>query len=105
MTNEALIHALLVEDDERLASLTRDYLERQGLVVTHVTDGDAGLSEALAHRYDVVLLDLMLPGRGGIEVCQRLRERSDVPIVMITARGEEADRVLGLEIGAPIATT
>ncbi len=100
MTEESLIHVLLVEDDDRLASLTREYLESHGVVVTVSNRGDRGLEEALRHRFDVVLLDLMLPGRPGLEVCQALRQHSDVPIIMITARGEEADRVMGLEIGA-----
>jgi two-component system, OmpR family, response regulator len=97
---EPRILVLLVEDDARLAALTREYLERHGALVTIVGDGDAGLAEALRGRHDIVLLDIMLPGRDGIDVCQRIRERSDVPIIMITARGEEADRVLGLELGA-----
>jgi DNA-binding response OmpR family regulator len=63
-------------------------------------DGAAGLAEARRARFDVVLLDLMLPGRSGLEVCRELRSRSDVPILILTARGEEADRVLGLELGA-----
>ena len=92
--------ALLVEDDARLASLTVQYLERQGMSVVTATDGDSGLDLALRHRFDVVLLDVMLPGLDGIQVCQRLRQRSDVPVIMLTARGEEADRVLGLELGA-----
>jgi two-component system response regulator RstA len=96
----SLIHVLLVEDDRRLASLTAEYLESHGVVVTIADRGDRGLEEALRHRFDVVLLDLMLPGRPGLEVCQALRQHTDVPIVMLTARGEEADRVLGLEIGA-----
>jgi two-component system response regulator RstA len=93
-------HVLLIEDDVRLATLTRDYLERHGLVVSVAHDGGQGLDEALRHRFDLILLDLMLPTVGGVEVCRRVRERSDVPIIMITARGEEADRVLGLELGA-----
>ncbi|SDZ74510.1 two-component system, OmpR family, response regulator RstA [Desulfuromusa kysingii] len=100
MANDSLIDLLLVEDDERLASLTREYLEKNGIVVTIETDGERGLQQALMHNYDVILLDLMLPNRDGISICQRLREHSDVPIIMITARGEEADRVMGLEIGA-----
>jgi len=92
--------ALLVEDDLRLAGLTRDYLEGHGVAVTLESDGRRGLAEALARRYDVVLLDLMLPGKDGLEVCRELRSRSDVPIVVLTARGEEADRVMGLELGA-----
>ena len=100
MSNEPMIHALMVEDDARLAGLTREYLERHDLVVTVVHDGVAGLEQAGRHRFDVLLLDLMLPGMDGVELCRRLRQRSDVPVIMITARGEEADRVLGLEMGA-----
>ena len=98
--SEPLINALLVEDDARLASLTREYLERHGLVVTVVGDGKLGLEQATRHRFDVVLLDIMLPGIDGVELCRRLRQQTDVPVIMITARGEEADRVLGLEMGA-----
>ncbi len=97
--DEAL-HVLLIEDDARLARLTARYLESHAVHVTVVHDGTAGLKEAAARAFDVVLLDLNLPGVDGITVCQRLRERSDVPIIMLTARGEEADRVLGLEVGA-----
>lgn len=91
---------LLVEDDLRLAALTREYLESHGLAVIHVADGRRGLEEALSGRYDAVLLDLMLPGKDGLEVCRELRARSDVPVIVLTARGEEADRVMGLELGA-----
>ena len=99
-SSEPIIRALMVEDDSRLAQLTRDYLDKRGVVVTVVGDGRAGLEEARRERYDCVLLDLMLPGMDGISLCQKLREQSDVPVIMITARGEEADRVMGLEIGA-----
>ncbi len=92
--------ALLVEDDLRLAQLVTEYLGLNGVVVTHVGDGRQGLEEALRFRYDVVLLDLMLPGRDGLSICRDLRARSDVPILMLTARGEETDRVIGLEMGA-----
>lgn len=98
--SDSLVAALLVEDDDRLASLTAEYLGRNGLAVTRVADGEAALAEALRHRYDVVLLDVMLPGLDGLEVCRRLRARSDVPILMLTARGDEVDRVIGLEGGA-----
>src|SRR5512143_2976545 len=91
---------LLVEDDLRLATLTREYLESHGLAVFHVADGRRGREEALSGRYDAVLLDLMLPGKDVLEVCRELRARSDVPVIVLTARGEEADRVMGLEIGA-----
>jgi len=95
-----LIRLLLVEDDERLARLTVRYLQAHRIVTTHAADGDAGLAEALRSEYDVVLLDLMLPGCDGMQVCREIRGRRDVPIIMLTARGEESDRVLGLEIGA-----
>jgi DNA-binding response OmpR family regulator len=91
---------LLVEDDARLARFTAEYLTQHQVTVTHFTDGEAALQEALAHRYDVIILDVMLPGRDGLSMCRALRDRSDVPIVLVTARGEEADRVLGLELGA-----
>ncbi len=100
MDNESLIAVLLIEDDLRLAELTKEYLEQHNIVVSIAADGDKGLQEAVMHSYDAILLDLMLPGRDGISVCQRIRENSDVPIIMITARGEEADRILGLELGA-----
>jgi DNA-binding response OmpR family regulator len=94
------IKVLLVEDDVRLAQLTSRYLEGHGVLVTAASDGIEGQAEALRRQYDCIVLDLMLPGRDGIEVCRELRTRSDVPIIMVTARGEEADRVLGLEVGA-----
>lgn len=97
---EGTIQALLVEDDERLARLTARYLQEHGIIVTIAPTGPEGLAEASRHAYDIVLLDLMLPGRDGLEVCRELRTRSDVPIIMLTARGEEIDRVLGLETGA-----
>ncbi len=94
------IVALLVEDDAKLAALTAEYLKGHGVQVVVCGDGARGLEEARRTRFDVVLLDLMLPGRSGLEVCRELRARSDVPILVLTARGEEADRVLGLELGA-----
>ena len=91
---------LLVEDDLRLAGLTREYLEGHGVVVEHVADGRRAVEAALGGRFDAVLLDLMLPGKDGLEICRELRARSDLPILVLTARGEEADRVMGLELGA-----
>jgi DNA-binding response OmpR family regulator len=96
----ASIKVLLVEDDERLAQLTARYLESHGVLVTIATSGTEGQAEALRRQYDCIVLDVMLPGRDGIEVTRELRARTDVPIVMVTARTEEADRVLGLEVGA-----
>ena len=100
VSTDPALTALLVEDDVRLAALTADYLGGHGVVVTRAADGVAGLEEALRHPYDVVLLDLLLPGKDGLDVCRELRSRSDVPIIVLTARGDAADRVLGLEIGA-----
>jgi DNA-binding response OmpR family regulator len=89
-----------IEDDEKLARLTARYLETHGLRVTIAADGRAGIASVLRERPDVVLLDLMLPGMDGFAVCRELRARVDTPIIMVTARGEEADRVMGLEGGA-----
>ncbi len=102
VTDPALpsIKVLLIEDDARLAQLTARYLESHSVLVTIASDGIEGQAEALRRQYDCIVLDLMLPGRDGIEVTRELRARTDVPIVMVTARGEEADRVLGLEVGA-----
>jgi len=96
----ASIKVLLIEDDERLAQLTARYLESHGVLVTVAGTGPEGQAEALRRQYDCLVLDVMLPGRDGIEVTRELRARTDVPIVMVTARTEEADRVLGLEVGA-----
>ncbi len=94
------IRVLLVEDDARLASLTTRYLQSHHLDVTCAADGEAGLAAVNRQRFDVVLLDVMLPRMDGLRLCQEIRARSDVPVIMLTARGEEADRVLGLESGA-----
>jgi DNA-binding response OmpR family regulator len=91
---------LLIEDDDRLARLMKDYLATHSVSITRAADGQSGLETALRRTFDVVLLDIMLPKKSGIDVCRELRQRSDVPIIAITARGEEADRVLGLELGA-----
>ena len=94
------ISVVYVEDDERLARLTRRYLESHGVTVSVASDGRDGVARVVRERPDVVLLDLMLPGMDGLEVCRELRRRVDTPIIMVTARVEEADRVLGLEWGA-----
>jgi DNA-binding response OmpR family regulator len=99
MTTTA-IAVLLVEDDERLATFTMNFLTERGLAVVHVTEGDAALRQLRSRHFDVVVLDIMLPGKDGFSVCRTIRERSDVPILLVTARGEETDRVLGLELGA-----
>jgi len=96
------MRVLLVDDDRELARLLADYLAPHGVALDHVDDGLQAL-ERLAlgsEPCDIVLLDVMLPGIDGFEVCRRIRARYDVPIVMLTARGEDTDRVVGLELGA-----
>jgi DNA-binding response OmpR family regulator len=99
-STDAGVLVLYVEDDERLAQLTAKYLESHGVRVVVVSSGLDAVGHALRLRPDVVLLDLMLPGIDGLEVCRRLRARLDTPIVMVTAHGDEPDRVVGLEGGA-----
>jgi len=94
------ITVVYVEDDERLGRLTAQYLATHAVDVRLVRRGDLAVGEVLRVRPDVVLLDLMLPGSDGVDVCRALRERIDVPIIMVTARTEETDRVIGLEGGA-----
>jgi DNA-binding response OmpR family regulator len=94
------VRILLIEDDLRLAERTAEYLRGHDAEVEIVADGEAGLDRALANEHDIVLLDLMLPGLDGLEVCKRVRATSAVPVIMLTARGDEVDRVVGLEIGA-----
>ena len=94
------ILALLVEDDDRLARFTAEFLEQNGVAVTRASDGETGLREAATRTFDVVILDLQLPRRDGLSVCRELRTRSSVPILVVTARSEEPDRIVGLELGA-----
>ncbi|KAF1012747.1 MAG: Transcriptional regulatory protein BaeR [Stenotrophomonas maltophilia] len=91
---------LVVEDEPRLASVLRDYLAAAGLDSEWVDDGGQVIEAFERYRPDLVLMDLMLPQRDGVELCRDLRGRSDVPVIMVTARVEEIDRLLGLEVGA-----
>jgi two-component system OmpR family response regulator len=91
---------LLVDDDVELVELLRDYLERDGFAVSAAHDGAAGVSAALNARHDIVVLDIMMPVMSGIEALGRIRAGSDVPVIMLTARGDDADRIAGLELGA-----
>lgn len=100
MADTPAISALLIEDDRKLADLTAVYLENHGLTVVTAHDGGQGLELAMGGPFDVLLVDIMLPGTDGLAICRRVREHRDVPIIMLTARGEEADRVMGLELGA-----
>lgn len=91
---------LVVDDDPTVAEVVSGYLDRAGYAVDRAADGPAALARAAAHWPDMVVLDLMLPGMDGLEVCRRLRARGPVPVIMLTARGDEDDRILGLEVGA-----
>ena len=91
---------LIVEDEPAIARAVSYALAHEGFEVATVDDGEAGLRQALAEHYDLVLLDVMLPTLSGSEVCRRLRSESDVPVLMLTARDTETDRVTGLEFGA-----
>lgn len=91
---------LVIEDDPNTSKLVRLYLEREAFRVLTAGDGDSGLALALRDAPDLVVLDLMLPHLDGWEICRRLRRQSDVPVIMLTARGEEIDRVAGLTLGA-----
>ena len=91
---------LLIDDDTRMYELLAQYLGQNGITVTHAPDGGRGLAALEARTYDAVLLDVMMPGMDGLEVCRRIRSKSTIPVLMLTARGDETDRVVGLELGA-----
>jgi DNA-binding response OmpR family regulator len=96
-----MTRVLVVDDDPTVAEVVVAYLEREGITARHVADGALAVDEVDAFGPDLVVLDLMLPGLDGLEVCRRLRAtRPTLPVVMLTARGEEEDRILGLEVGA-----
>ncbi len=98
--NDMTLRVLLIDDDERLYELLLGYLGTNDCTVSHAPDGVRGLSALSADAFDVVLLDVMMPGIDGLEVCRRIRQRSQIPVIMLTAKGDETDRVVGLEIGA-----
>ena len=91
---------LLIDDDRKLCRLVRDYLTPMGFAIEAVHDGTEGAKLALLEKWDAVILDVMLPGLDGLEVLRKLRQGSGVPVLMLTARGDEADRIVGLELGA-----
>ena len=93
-------HILIVDDDAEIRTLLQRYLEKNGLRATAVGDGRAMWQALDRGAFDLVILDVMLPGDDGLTLCRELRARSDLPVIMLTARGEEMDRVLGLEMGA-----
>src|SRR5688572_29435118 len=91
---------LVVDDEPKIVKLARDYLEQSGFRVSAAGDGVSALAAARQDRPDLVVLDLNLPGSDGLDVCRILRRESDVPLIMLTARAEETDRLIGLELGA-----
>src|SRR5450432_433242 len=93
-------HVLVVDDDVELCSLVQEYLTAEGFSLKAVHDGEQGLQQALTNEYALVVLDVMLPGINGFEVLRRIRSVSKIPVLLLTARGEDVDRIVGLEIGA-----
>jgi len=91
---------LVIDDDLRLHELLSSYLSQNGYEVERALDGPAGLAKLETGMFDVVLLDVMMPGIDGLEVCRRIRRKFDVSVIMLTARGDETDRIVGLEVGA-----
>lgn len=91
---------LIIEDDQDIAFIERDYLEMNGYHVTIASDGIQGCKEALSQTYNLILLDIMLPGMDDFEVCRQLRDKLDIPIVMVTAKREDIDKIRGLGFGA-----
>jgi two-component system response regulator CpxR len=94
------VHILLVDDDAELCSLLSEFLQREGFTVDCAHEGNQGLDLAARAGVDLVILDVMLPGLDGFEILRRLRQQSKVPVIMLTARGEDVDRIVGLELGA-----
>ena len=91
---------LIIEDDKSIAELERDYLELNGFEVTICEDGTKGLEEALGGGYDLILLDLMLPGSDGFDICRKVREKQNTPIIIVSAKHEDIDKIRGLGLGA-----
>jgi two-component system, OmpR family, response regulator CpxR len=94
------VNILVVDDDAELCTLLGEFLRREGFTVECDHEGNAGLTRALAGGFDLIVLDVMLPGLDGFEILRRLRQQSKVPVIMLTARGEDVDRIVGLELGA-----
>ncbi|WP_088188466.1 response regulator transcription factor [Desulfosporosinus sp. FKA] len=93
-------HILIIEDDKAIAELERDYLEINGFKIEIAADGDEGLEIATSKDFDLILLDLMLPGKNGFELCREIRTKTDIPILMVTAKKESIDKIRGLGLGA-----
>jgi two-component system response regulator ResD len=97
MENELKI--LIVDDEDRIRRLLKMYLEREQYIIDEADNGETALEKALQNDYDLILLDIMMPGKDGIEVCKGIREKKATPIIMLTAKGEEVNRVQGFEVG------
>src|SRR5574337_848230 len=95
-----MTRVLLVDDDVELAAMLREYLEQEGFEAHAVHDGEAGVAEALSGRYAIAVLDVMMPKLSGVEALRRIRAASQLPVLMLTARGDDIDRIVGLELGA-----
>jgi len=91
---------LIIEDEIEIADLEKDYLELSGFQVSIANDGNRGLAMALTEEYDLIILDLMLPGMDGFEVCKTIREKKDIPIIMVSAKKDDIDKIRGLGLGA-----
>ncbi len=100
MNVETMSKILVVDDEERIRRLLKMYLEKEGYQIDEAEDGESALQMALDQNYDLILLDVMLPGIDGIEVCAKLRVTKSTPVIMLTAKGEESNRVQGFEVGA-----
>ena len=91
---------LIIEDEESIAELEKDYLELSGFEVDMEHSGDTGLDKALKNEFDLIILDLMLPGMDGFEICRRIREKKNIPVLMVSAKKEDIDKIRGLGMGA-----
>lgn len=91
---------LIADDNQQIVSILKEYAKKEGFAVTTVFDGSDALDKAKSMHFDIILLDVMMPGIDGFEVCREIRRHSNVPIIMITARGEDFERIMGLDIGA-----
>ncbi len=100
MAEEKKYHVLVVDDEERIRRLLKMYLERENFIIDEAEDGKTALEKSLEIDYDLIILDLMLPEMDGIEVCENIRKKKATPIIMLTAKGEENNRVHGFEVGA-----
>jgi len=95
-----MLHILLVDDDAELSGMLTEYLTGEGVETTTANNGEDGVTAALSGKFDAVILDIMMPGINGVEVLRRIRQTSSIPVIMLTAKGDDVDRVVGLEMGA-----